>query len=550
MTTLHIYLQCSVAICAQSNGACMVIVLRQPPLDMCRSSFCLLLVCSGIYAVAWRHAEVVHPAVMLEQKAQGEFVTSVNASTIPRIARRGASAALRTHGRVVAPQVQRHIASRTPSAFAVPTVPAMPMPSVNHPISSAALTSLARTAVPFVEREVASASFLSYIPAGLLAAAVVANTFADSGKSADYSKKAHDNQDAKIAKKWPSSWRDDLQEIRYVGKGAFGKVYVARSQERHGDMVAVKRVSVEPNMLPGAHLEALYLSMAKGNPHVVQLRDAVWRKPQDGLTWREMDQETWFNFGESSKDETEMLIKMEAAAGGDLQAVVKNKNLDMKLKARLIVQFLRGLKSLHMAGLVHNDLKPENILLSHAISRDEGGEEPQIKITDLGGACIHDRQLLSTIPGRLQRKAFCHTAAGYTMHTEAYLAPEIRGDRGFDIRGIDPKSDMWAVGLILYQLAVHQNGDLPRNIRPKTIGKQPPKKLTRADFPENWLDQDPTFRFQFQGVRDKPAPLEGNEDLSSLIKDLLHPDPHQRPDATEALERADAWLKSIENKHE
>src|SRR5690606_26737299 len=91
---------------------------------------------------------------------------------------------------------------------------------------------------------------------------------------------------------------------------------------------------------------------------------------------------------------------------------------------------LEGLAAAHQRGVVHRDLKPANILL---------GEGDHTCITDFGVARI----LGST----------GMTQTGVVVGTPEYLSPEqARGQR------VDARSDLYAVGLILYEMLA---GELP-----------------------------------------------------------------------------------------
>jgi serine/threonine-protein kinase len=94
-------------------------------------------------------------------------------------------------------------------------------------------------------------------------------------------------------------------------------------------------------------------------------------------------------------------------------------------------QLLRGLTAVHAAGIVHRDLKPANIFLCRA----EGGDF--VKILDLG-VCkfyMHEAGIITTGGGRI-------------LGTPGYMAPEqIVGD------AIDPRADVYSVGVILYRCA-------------------------------------------------------------------------------------------------
>src|SRR6202043_4054459 len=90
---------------------------------------------------------------------------------------------------------------------------------------------------------------------------------------------------------------------------------------------------------------------------------------------------------------------------------------------------------LHKCGLVHKDLKPSNIL----VNRTTG----EVKLTGFG--------IASRLPRERQAAAPPESIAG----TLAYMAPEQTGRMN---RSIDARSDLYALGVTLYQLLT---GSLP-----------------------------------------------------------------------------------------
>jgi len=90
---------------------------------------------------------------------------------------------------------------------------------------------------------------------------------------------------------------------------------------------------------------------------------------------------------------------------------------------------VRALATAHERGIVHRDLKPENLI------RTPGGD---LKILDFGLARFRD-----VVPGGAML-----TGDGAVLGTPAYMSPEqIRGD------AVDFRSDLFAIGIILYELA-------------------------------------------------------------------------------------------------
>jgi eukaryotic-like serine/threonine-protein kinase len=93
----------------------------------------------------------------------------------------------------------------------------------------------------------------------------------------------------------------------------------------------------------------------------------------------------------------------------------------------IVDKVLDILATAHEAGVVHRDLKPDNIFLTH------NGE---VKVVDFGVARTLDL-------------ADEKTRAGLVMGTPEYMPPEQARGRS---ELIDGRSDLWAVGALLYRL--------------------------------------------------------------------------------------------------
>ena len=86
-----------------------------------------------------------------------------------------------------------------------------------------------------------------------------------------------------------------------------------------------------------------------------------------------------------------------------------------------------ALEAIHDARVVHRDLTPENVLIT---------PDHVVKVMDLGVALAHGEAL------RLSR-------TGEFSGTLLYSAPEQFEDEA----GADPRSDLYALGLVLFELA-------------------------------------------------------------------------------------------------
>jgi serine/threonine-protein kinase len=88
-------------------------------------------------------------------------------------------------------------------------------------------------------------------------------------------------------------------------------------------------------------------------------------------------------------------------------------------------QLLGALAYVHAAGVVHRDIKPANVML------DESG---RVKLADFG---------VARIEGAAER-----TQIGTVIGTPRYMAPE-----QFSGKIVDSRTDLFAVGALLYRLA-------------------------------------------------------------------------------------------------
>lgn len=151
------------------------------------------------------------------------------------------------------------------------------------------------------------------------------------------------------------------------------------------------------------------------------------------------------------------------------------------LERRLAVaaRIARALAAVHGLGVLHKDLKPANILIDAV----EGGMI--VRLADFGSGRLLDSAVLDrfgvTNPGLLDADPGEGESRSGTL---AYRAPELVGDAPPTI-----KSDTYALGLILYQLAV---GDFDRALAPGWEANIP-DPLLREDI-ASAASGDPEFR--------------------------------------------------------
>jgi serine/threonine-protein kinase len=134
---------------------------------------------------------------------------------------------------------------------------------------------------------------------------------------------------------------------------------------------------------------------------------------------------------DAGEDRGLLYIAMKFIDGTDLGRVLDNEEkLAPQRTVDLLVDVADALDVAHTAGLVHRDVKPGNVLVDNVRSY----------LTDFG--------LTKRIASRTAL-----TAAGRTVGTAAYLAPEqIRG------QDVDGRTDVYAFGCVLYECLT---GDVP-----------------------------------------------------------------------------------------
>jgi len=192
--------------------------------------------------------------------------------------------------------------------------------------------------------------------------------------------------------------------ISRLGKGGMGEVYRA-DDLKLGQAVALKflprSLGNEPRRL-SRFREEVKISRQVAHPNVCRVYDMGDVETPTG---------------------TLHYLSMEYIDGEDLSSLLRRIGRLPKDKAVQVArQLCAGLAAAHNAGVLHRDLKPANIML------DGRG---QAKITDFG------------IAGAIGNIVGSDVRSG----TPAYMAPESLAGRE-----VSPKSDIYSLGLVLYEL--------------------------------------------------------------------------------------------------
>jgi serine/threonine protein kinase len=201
---------------------------------------------------------------------------------------------------------------------------------------------------------------------------------------------------------------------RLIGSGAFGAVYEAMNVELE-KRVAVKLI----------------------DPEYVRHEEVVARFQIEAKAASRVESEHIIQVFDVGSDETHGLYQvMELLHGEDLaDRLDREFKLSPSLAVHIATQAARGLAKAHAAGVVHRDLKPANLFL---VTREDGSL--LVKIVDFGiSKLIGHRE-----PGAKGRAL---TRTGTSVGTPNYMSPEQA--RGLDVDG---RTDVWALGLVLYEM--------------------------------------------------------------------------------------------------
>ncbi|MBM2850447.1 MAG: protein kinase [Anaerolineales bacterium] len=187
-----------------------------------------------------------------------------------------------------------------------------------------------------------------------------------------------------------------------------------------------------------------------------------------------------FDFGEA---DGYTYIVMPFVKSGTLTDLLKGPALSLPHIRTLVTQIGGALDYAHARGLIHRDVKPSNVLI------DETGN---CLLTDFGLAKI--------IEGSIHL-----TTSGAIMGTPAYMSPE----QGLGHK-IDKRSDIYALGVILYEMAVGRvpySAETPMAVVIKHINDPlPPPRSVKPELPEalervtlKALTKNPDDRFASAG---------------------------------------------------
>jgi len=213
-------------------------------------------------------------------------------------------------------------------------------------------------------------------------------------------------------KEKPGTVIDKYKLLEKIGEGGMAVVYMAEQQEPIRRKVALKIIKLGMDTKSViARFEAERQALAiMDHPNIARVLDA-------GAT------ETGRPY-----------FVMELVTGVSITEYCDKNNLSTKDRLALFVQICNAVQHAHEKGVIHRDIKPSNVMVAHHDGR------PVPKVIDFGIAKATNQRLT-------EKTLF--TRYAHIIGTPAYMSPE---QAELSDLGIDSRSDIYSLGVLLYEL--------------------------------------------------------------------------------------------------
>jgi serine/threonine protein kinase/tetratricopeptide (TPR) repeat protein len=220
--------------------------------------------------------------------------------------------------------------------------------------------------------------------------------------------------------------------VRPIGEGGFGVVFEAEQEEPVRRTVALKVIKLGMDTKQAvARFEAERQALAlMDHPNIAKVLDG-------GTT-----------------PAGRPYFVMELVRGQPITRYCDVERLSLDERLELFVQVCAAVQHAHQKGIIHRDIKPSNIL----VQAGDPGQPGVPKVIDFGIA-------KATLGHRLTA-ATLDTALQQFVGTPAYMSPEQAGMGALDI---DSRSDIYSLGMLLYELLTAQPAFDPEELKRAAI---------------------------------------------------------------------------------
>jgi len=198
-------------------------------------------------------------------------------------------------------------------------------------------------------------------------------------------------------------------------------------------------------------------------------------------------------------------VVMEYIEGVPITEYCKNKQLDIESRLLLFISVCDAVQYAHQNLIVHRDIKPGNILVN---------KQKRPKLLDFGVAKLLDETIMQKNIDLTKTKMW-------------HLTPEYASPEQINGGAITTSSDIYSLGVLLYQLLTGFQPYLIKNISPVAISKIvtedriiKPSEIYKSNKSPNELNNGDEINKKLSNT------LKG--DLDNIILKAMHKDPNQR----------------------
>ena len=222
---------------------------------------------------------------------------------------------------------------------------------------------------------------------------------------------------------------ENYDSMRKIGRGNYGTVYLARDT-RNGKHYCLKQIQMET-----------YSAEERANAQ------------QEVEVLRTLDHPGIVRYREHFLHGDSLCVVMTYCEGGDLAATIKRraKKEDNFTEAEVLdwfVQLVMALHHVHSKKILHRELKTQNIFITKNL----------VKLGGFGIAKVMEGSM---------------SAASTVIGTPYYMSPEVCQNQPYSY-----KSDVWALGCILYEMCALQQARSTRHAHAAHAARTP--RATRA----------------------------------------------------------------------